>query len=730
MCLQISECHGATPQEMIIDVSELKTDALNREDMGGKAYSLARLAIAGVKIPRTFLVPAQTYRDYTANTGICDRMMVELSRKDFSEMRWEEMWDAALRIRNLFIKTPIPENLKQELLAQLYDRFPNCPVVVRSSALWEDGSNASFAGLHESFVNVVGPASLLDHIKLVWASLWSDRALMYRNELGLEAHSSAMAVVIQELVAGEKSGVIFTKSPDDNPHSIIECVYGLNQGLVDGAISPDRWIFSNETGSVIEFHPAQRSEYLKAIDGGGLQKTSLSPRQILTPPLNDIELTDVYNLGKFCESIFKRPQDVEWTFRLKDLIALQSRPVTALKDDSTDQRIWYRSLVRSFENLKQLRQTISSELIPGMIQAADGLSDESLKLMSDSDLSREIVRRIEINEKWTGVYWRYFIPFAHGIRLFGQFYNDSVKPDDPYEFMSLLRQTSMLSLERNRTLRDLAKNLTDRSNDPTRKTSIEINPESLGGPWFEWLSRFIDNDRVSPALQTFLEQFKNIQERPIGTEQKPTEKIMDDFLGMFEGEALDQARDLLDLARYSYQLRDDDNIYLGRIESKLQSAVTLAVERLLASGYVGAKGLKPDQVARALVDHSYRPDPETKADEKTHDLFTSKVRQLRGQPAGPGFASGIARVINSPEDLLDFKANEVLVCDAIDPNMTFVVPLCSAIVERRGGMLIHGAIIAREYGLPCVTGVPEASSLIKNGDRVSVDGYLGLVTVG
>ena len=81
-------------------------------------------------------------------------------------------------------------------------------------------------------------------------------------------------------------------------------------------------------------------------------------------------------------------------------------------------------------------------------------------------------------------------------------------------------------------------------------------------------------------------------------------------------------------------------------------------------------------------------------------------------------------------ELADFRSGEILVCDAIDPAMTFVVPLCAGIVERRGGMLIHGAIIAREYGLPCVTGVPDATILIHTGDEITVDGYLGIVTVG
>jgi phosphohistidine swiveling domain-containing protein len=107
-----------------------------------------------------------------------------------------------------------------------------------------------------------------------------------------------------------------------------------------------------------------------------------------------------------------------------------------------------------------------------------------------------------------------------------------------------------------------------------------------------------------------------------------------------------------------------------------------------------------------------------------------RPRQLTGQPAGPWLAMGRARVVRSHADLADFAQGEILVCDAVDPNMTFVVPLAAAVVERRGGMLIHGAIIAREYGLPCVSGIPDATSLVQSGDLLTVDGYLGILTVG
>ncbi|RPI11305.1 MAG: hypothetical protein EHM71_01280, partial [Zetaproteobacteria bacterium] len=105
-------------------------------------------------------------------------------------------------------------------------------------------------------------------------------------------------------------------------------------------------------------------------------------------------------------------------------------------------------------------------------------------------------------------------------------------------------------------------------------------------------------------------------------------------------------------------------------------------------------------------------------------------RQLVGHPAAPGVATGRVRRIRTADDLGRFHAGEVLVCDAIQPTMTHLVPLAAAVVERRGGMLIHGAIVARELGIPCVNGIADAADILADGDLVTVDGHLGIVTVG
>ena len=105
-------------------------------------------------------------------------------------------------------------------------------------------------------------------------------------------------------------------------------------------------------------------------------------------------------------------------------------------------------------------------------------------------------------------------------------------------------------------------------------------------------------------------------------------------------------------------------------------------------------------------------------------------RQMCGQPAAKGYYGGKARIVRNSDDLATFKLGEILICDAIEPQMTYIIALAGAIVERRGGMLIHGAIIAREFSIPCVNGVENILNHINDGDEITVDGYLGIVTLG
>ena len=296
----------------------------DRARIGGKGYALARLAAQGLRVPETVCLTNAAYNDYLDATGLRERILMELNRKDFQEMRWEEIWDASLRIRNFFLTTPMPGPMARALEDSLC-QFTDRPVVVRSSAPEEDSSQSSFAGLHESFVNVMGAEAILPHIRLVWASLWSDAALLYRQELGLDIVTSSMAVVIQELVAGEVSGVAFSRNPNNEAQAAIEAVYGLNQGLVDGLIEPDRWLIDRATRVLDHLSPQERSSFYQT-EGATVSLKTLPEELASRPPLSPEQVWQVYEMALQLEETFDSPQDIEWTSSTWYLV---SAPITS-----------------------------------------------------------------------------------------------------------------------------------------------------------------------------------------------------------------------------------------------------------------------------------------------------------------------------------------------------------------------------------------------------------------
>ena len=723
---------------LTIPVTEVDTE--HRDRVGGKAFSLAVMTRLGLSVPPALCLTTDAYNYYSTVTGLRERILLELNRKSFQEMRWEEMWDTSLRIRNMFLNTPMPADLTLSLKQAMEGQFQNQSVVVRSSAPGEDSSKASFAGLHESYVNVRGVESILEHIRLVWASLWSDGALLYRQELGLDVSRSTMAVVVQEIVIGEKSGVIFGKSPNDDSKAMLEAVYGLNAGLVDGIIEPDRWLIDRGTGEILSHTPALREKWV--VPGPEGTRVEILPfEKTKIPPLAKDEISRVFRFALTTEKEFETPQDMEWTVKGTQFYILQSRPITtATATTPDDKRPWYLTLRRSFENLKALREKIEGELIPAMVEEAQHLSKQDSSGLSDSQLAEEIDRRVKIHERWVAVYWAEFIPFAHGMRLFGQLYNDTVRPTDPYEFMDLLGTTKLASLERNRKLEEMASMM---RNNPSLAESLRKGFGDSDSQFVRALDAFTETyGDLSCSLQggsncvrgkeTMVKLLLEMVDHPPAKEKvqpKDGEALTARFLSHFEKDQSEFAAELLDLGRASYRMRDDDNIYLGRIEKQMQAAIDEGHRRLQIQGRSTSDALDTADVIEALKNPTHVPKPQP-ATERTETVPRLKARQILGQPAGPGIARGKARVILDPSNLFDFKSGEILVVDAIDPNMTFVVPISAGIVERRGGMLIHGAIIAREYGLPCVTGVPNATSSIHTGDEVTVDGYLGIVIIG
>jgi pyruvate,water dikinase len=709
----------------VIAIRDLEQTA--RDQAGGKASSLARLANSGFTVPPAVCITADAYRVYVRETGIRERIGLELNRKPFSDMRWEEMWDAALRIRNMFVTTPLPACLADQIVPRLEEGFADSPVCVRSSSLAEDSCDASFAGLHDSFVNVLGIDSIVDHMRLVWASLWSDAALLYRRELGLSITNSAMPVIVQLLVDGDASGVAFSEHPENRSAAIIEAVHGLNEGLVSGTIDPDRWILDRDSGQILEHAVPSRSQKLDPV-AGGVRAVPLSASERETPPLESRRVEQLHTMMMEVEKLFDGPRDIEWTWNSDGLHLLQARPLTTRapcdEEDEDDLRPWYMSLRVSLEGLLDLRHRIEHEILPEMTRVADACAGLDPSSLSDGELADELEWRIALYDHWRQTYWDELIPFAHGMRLFGEIYNDCVCPDDPYEFMELLNNTPLLSLRRNSILRDIGIRLLELPEDSAL-------PQELTDLIDDFLHQFGGVSEGGMTLALTVDAVRHLAVRLAARPEPPRSDtkqtgLEDRFLAKCTGLHTITPGQLLDLARASYRFRDDDNLYLGRIEAAMLHFSSAAGERL-ESTQVDIKSIPHRERVKALRGRPFERQAAVVATDSAPTRFIRHSRQLSGQPACGGVVHGSARVVHSHEDLLAFLPGEIMICDAIQPHMTVIAPLAAGIVERRGGMLIHGAIIAREYAIPCVTGVPAVTDLVKTGERLTVDGYLGIV---
>ena len=714
--------------------------------IGGKGTWLAKLYSQDVRIPKTICLSTAAYSYFVKTQGLGEKIALELNRKEFKDMRWEEIWDASLRIRNLFLQSPFPQDLNDELASILDQEFGNTPVALRSSAPDEDQQKNSFAGLHDSFLNISGVEQIFHSIKKVWSSLWSDRALLYRKELALSVKDSSMAVAIQQLIEGSVSGICFTQDPVDEQKMTIEAVHGLNQGLVDGDIEPDRWHLTKSTRN-IEAHtpPAKRIKQAIAV-GRSVEISNLPQKLQQIPPLGKKEVHTLADEMTRLASLNGQPLDIEWTIKDDDIYILQSRPITALRSlegKGKDERSWYLSLHRTLENLRNLRNTIEYSMLPTMASEAEKMAGIDLSRLSPVELADEIRRRQKQSSYWTELYWRDCIPFAHGIRLFGEVYNDLIVPQDSHEFVFLLRGENMLSLKRNATIEELAGML--QADSQLFETLKRSGIQSVANRRFldlcdQFLAEFgsyfstsaDDVHTKKKLLSKVILEYAQIPASSADTKTKDYKQLEDNFLQKLSASNYGfEAKDFLEMARASYRIRDDDNIYLGKIEEQAGFAVTVGKRRLEQNGTVLPHNSTPEDIANLLYGKTIEEPSRIQPQPQESLLSPEKLRarQLIGQPASQGVARGIARVIKDSIEITDFKASEILVIESIDPTMTFFAPLASAIVEQRGGMLIHGAIIAREYGIPCITGIANATRYIKTGDMLTVDGYLGIVTV-
>jgi phosphohistidine swiveling domain-containing protein len=297
------------------------------ENAGGKGASLARLALLGLPVPPGFIVTTSAYRAFVAANDLAGRIasaLEALTAEDTAGLA-----RASAQIRAAFSAGKLPDEIAAPLDAA-YRALGAPPVAVRSSATTEDLPELSFAGQQDTFLNVVGERQLRQAVVDCWSSLWTARAIGYRLRNAIPHDGAALAVVVQELVPSETSGVLFTANPLSGllSEAVIDATFGLGEALVSGQVEPDHYVADTRTGEILSLRLGNKATATQSKHGGGVENVRAEAAGKQT--LSAAQVRQLVSAGRGIQEAYGTPQDIEWAFAGGALFILQSRPITSL----------------------------------------------------------------------------------------------------------------------------------------------------------------------------------------------------------------------------------------------------------------------------------------------------------------------------------------------------------------------------------------------------------------
>jgi pyruvate,water dikinase len=311
----------------VLDLREI--DQTQVALVGGKGAHLGELSrIEGIRVPAGFCVTTEAFRRVMAQaTSIGDRL------ERLSQLRpdaHQAIRALSAEIRRSLEAVVIPDDLAVTITSSLARLGERAACAVRSSATAEDLPGASFAGQHDTYLNVVGPAAVLQHVSRCWASLFTERAVTYRLRNGFDHRQVGMAVVVQQMVFAQVAGVLFTADPVTSNRKVatIEASFGLGEALVSGRVNAD--VYTVRDDEVVGTTVGSKRLAVHASPAGGTREEPIEPERQEQPALTDTQVVRLAQLGRQIEAHFGCPQDIEWCLVDDDFQIVQSRPITTL----------------------------------------------------------------------------------------------------------------------------------------------------------------------------------------------------------------------------------------------------------------------------------------------------------------------------------------------------------------------------------------------------------------
>ena len=809
--------------------------ALGREDLalaGGKGANLGELVRGGFPVPDAVVITTAAYTSVVESAGLAATIQAGL-----------RAGNGAAGIRAAFGAATIPDRLRAEIV-EAYATLGGGPVAVRSSATAEDLPGAAFAGQQDTYLDVVGEAALLEAVRRCWGSLWTERAIAYRDRRDVDHATVQMAVVVQLMVPAEHAGVVFTANPVTGARDevVIEASSGLGEAVVSGLVTPDHYVV-DAGGAVRQRTPGRREVVIRSVDGGGVAHTA--DEQVDSLP--DEAVVELARLGRAVAARFGRPQDIEWTRAAGRIWLVQARPMTALPpsplrlgwvrrrlgqqllDYFTDRpypldvSAWIRPGIgrlveRMLAEIPGLRVEMS-EVLPEV----DGVVDRFVPplprptramLTAPARLATRIRRfapaawerdqrfavfHREVREldatTLTELDWPALTATARRALAATDLVSDLRVDYLPRAGLDLLRLHLMqaalgrrtlsgrLTLgtrtrteDANRGLEALAARVRD---DPVLRDALtELDGPALlqrvtGDPAFGafhaalrgFLAEYGHRETTSPLLMsapTWIDAPATVlslvsvlvagPQRPSGRAAAAEDRLARHPLVRATGTA-EAARRVVEAARAAIAFREDSHFHATAVLPVLRRVALEAGRRLTSVGALATPEdvfhlrleelehctaparLTPDEAGRlrALVRarSARRAELAGVPMISPATLFAQSAPRadalVRGVAASGGRATGPVRVVGGPSGFGRLRDGEVLVCPYTNPAWTPLFRRAVAVVVDAGGAGSHAAIVAREYGIPAVMGTGTATTVLTDGDLVTVDGNAGLV---
>lgn len=305
----------------------LNSSLARLNNAGGKAANLSKLIQAGFPIPPGFIITTAGYWEFVGANHLEDKIHDLISKVDLENTAG--LNQTSTEIRAMFSAS----SLGQEIINQIinaYQDLNESPVAVRSSATAEDLPGFSFAGQQDTYLNIIGEQELLNAVVNCWSSLWTTRAIGYRSRNNIPHTEVAQAVVVQEMLPCEVSGVLFTANPltGSRSETVIDATIGLGEALVSGQVEPDHFVVDMKQQKVITRKLGSKSIVMFPKEGGGLGTRANDANQ--QPAIQDETILELTELGRQVTEFFTFPQDIEWGIFEGRIFLLQSRPITSL----------------------------------------------------------------------------------------------------------------------------------------------------------------------------------------------------------------------------------------------------------------------------------------------------------------------------------------------------------------------------------------------------------------